>query len=52
MASASARAARTPSTFLMDNPSVAAEIEGRIRAANGLDFHMAGGADSDDLVDM
>ena len=35
--------------FLRQNPVVAAEIEDRIRAANGLDFHMIGGAD--DVVD-
>jgi recombination protein RecA len=28
-------------TFLKQNPTVAAEIEDKIRAANGLDFHMA-----------
>ncbi len=32
-------------TFLKQNPGVAAEIEDRIRAANGLDFHMAGGSE-------
>jgi recombination protein RecA len=31
--------------FLKQNPSVAAEVEDRIRAANGLDFQMAGEGD-------
>ena len=38
-------------TFLRQNPAIAAEIEDRIRAANGLDFHMPGGAEGEDLVD-
>ncbi len=39
--------------FLKANPAVANELEEKIRAANGLDFHMAeGGSDGDDLVDM
>ncbi|NEX44976.1 recombinase RecA [Pseudotabrizicola algicola] len=36
--------------FLKSNPSIAAEIEDRIRAANGLDFHMAEGDVADDDV--
>ncbi|MGB8812348.1 MAG: recombinase RecA [Paracoccaceae bacterium] len=39
-------------TFLKSNPSVALEIEDKIRAANGLDFHMAEGPAGDDLVDL
>jgi len=38
-------------TFLRQNPAISAEIEDRIRAANGLDFHMPGGAEGEDLVD-
>ena len=38
--------------FLKSNPSVANAIEEKIRAANGLDFHMAEAASGDDLVDM
>ncbi len=38
--------------FLKANPSVALEIEDKIRAANGLDFHMAEGGQEDDLVDL
>ncbi len=39
--------------FLKANPAIANELEEKIRAANGLDFHMAeGGSDGDDLVDM
>ncbi|MDZ4096244.1 MAG: recombinase RecA [Paracoccaceae bacterium] len=38
--------------FLKSNPAVAAEIEDKIRAANGLDFHMVEGGAGDDLVDM
>jgi recombination protein RecA len=34
--------------FLKQNPSVASEIEDKIRAANGLDFTMA---DKDDVLD-
>ena len=37
--------------FLKANPSIAADIEEKIRAANGLDFHMTE-ASSDDVVDM
>jgi recombination protein RecA len=37
--------------FLKSNPSVANAIEDKIRAANGLDFHMAETAGGDDLVD-
>ena len=42
-------------TFLKENPDIAMEIEDKIRAAHGLDFHMAeGGSDDsgDDLVEM
>jgi recombination protein RecA len=39
-------------TFLKSNPAVAAEIEDKIRAANGLDFHMSEGGTEEDLVDM
>jgi recombination protein RecA len=41
-------------TFLKQNPGVAQEIEDKIRAANGLDFHMADEkeGDSDDVMDM
>ncbi|WP_149142079.1 recombinase RecA [Gemmobacter caeruleus] len=39
-------------TFLKANPAVALEIEDKIRAANGLDFHIAEGGQEDDLVDM
>jgi recombination protein RecA len=35
-------------TFLKQNPGVANELEERIRNANGLDFHMAGGAAEED----
>jgi recombination protein RecA len=35
--------------FLKQNPSVAMAIEDKIRAANGLDFTMAGGEDSEVL---
>ena len=37
--------------FLKQNPSVALEIEDKIRAANGLDFTMAGGEDGGDVLD-
>jgi recombination protein RecA len=37
--------------FLKQNPSVAMEIEDRIRAANGLDFTMAGGAEEADVME-
>ena len=37
--------------FLKQNPSVAMEIEDKIRAANGLDFHMAGDGAEDDVMD-
>lgn len=36
--------------FLKSNPSIAADIEDKIRAANGLDFHMAEGSGADDDV--
>ncbi|MEH7826846.1 recombinase RecA [Gemmobacter denitrificans] len=39
-------------TFLKANPTIALEIEDKIRAANGLDFHMAEGTAEDDVVDM
>ena len=38
--------------FLKSNPAIAMSIEDKIRAANGLDFHMAEPAAGDDLVDM
>ena len=38
--------------FLKSNPSVASEIEDKIRAANGLEFHMAETSESDDVMDM
>ena len=38
--------------FLKANPGVALEIEDKIRAANGLDFHISEGAAEDDVVDM
>ncbi|HBU16563.1 MAG TPA: DNA recombination/repair protein RecA, partial [Gemmobacter sp.] len=37
--------------FLKANPATAADIEEKIRAANGLDFHMTETA-SEDVVDM
>jgi recombination protein RecA len=37
--------------FLKANPSVAAAIEDKIRAANGLDFHMEGGAGEEDVME-
>jgi recombination protein RecA len=39
-------------TFLKQNPGVAMEIEDKIRAANGLDFHMAETPSEDDVMDM
>ncbi|WP_151717587.1 recombinase RecA [Gemmobacter serpentinus] len=39
-------------SFLKANPSVALEIEDKIRAANGLDFHMAEGGQEEDVVDV
>ena len=38
--------------FLKQNPSVAMEIEDKIRAANGLDFTMAGGSEDSDVMEM
>ncbi len=38
--------------FLRSNPSVATEIEDRIRASHGLDFSAAEDGKGDDLVDM
>ena len=40
--------------FLKQNPAIADEIEDKIRAANGLDFHIAGdaGGEGDELLDM
>ncbi|MDZ4138058.1 MAG: DNA recombination/repair protein RecA, partial [Erythrobacter sp.] len=38
--------------FLKSNPAVANEIEDKIRASHGLDFHIAEGGPADDLVDM
>ncbi len=37
--------------FLKANPSVAMQIEDKIRAANGLDFHMEGGASEEDVME-
>jgi recombination protein RecA len=41
-------------TFLKEHPEIAMEIEDKIRAAHGLDFHMGedGGDSGDDLVGM
>ncbi len=39
-------------TFLRNNPAIAREIEDKIRAANGLDFHMAGGEVTEDDGDF
>jgi recombination protein RecA len=39
-------------TFLKENPQVALEIEDKIRAAHGLDFHMDDNDSDDDLVEM
>ena len=39
-------------SFLKANPSTALEIEDKIRAANGLDFHIADSGPEDDVVDM
>jgi recombination protein RecA len=38
--------------FLKQNPALAADIEDKIRAANGLDFTAPGGAAEDDVLDM
>jgi recombination protein RecA len=38
-------------TFLKNNPQVAMDIEQKIRASNGLDFHMEGGASEDDVME-
>ena len=38
-------------TFLKQNPAVAMDIEDKIRAANGLDFHMTEGG-AEDVVDV
>ena len=38
-------------TFLKANPAIATAIEEKIRAANGLDFHMEGGAGDEDVVE-
>jgi len=38
-------------TFLKSNPSVAQEIEDKIRSSHGLDFHMDDGVASDALLD-
>ncbi|MDP5347231.1 MAG: DNA recombination/repair protein RecA, partial [Paracoccaceae bacterium] len=38
--------------YLRDNPQVALQIEDKIRASHGLDFHMgAEGADDEDVVE-
>ena len=39
-------------SFLKQNPAVAMEIEDKLRAANGLDFHMAETPSEDDVMDM
>jgi recombination protein RecA len=38
--------------FLKSNPAIAAEIEEKIRAGHGLDFHIAEGGAAEDVVDM
>jgi recombination protein RecA len=38
--------------FLKQNPGVAQEIEDKLRAASGLDFNVAGGGESEEVVDM
>ena len=38
-------------TFLKSNPGVAQEIEDKIRASHGLDFHMEDGGSSDTVLD-
>jgi recombination protein RecA len=38
-------------TFLKENPDVALAIEDKIRAAHGLDFHMAEGGDDDEVME-
>jgi len=38
--------------FLKANPAVATAIEDKIRAANGLDFHIVDDGKGDDLVDI
>jgi len=37
--------------FLKQNPAIAAAIEDKLRAANGLDFNITG-PESEDVVDM
>jgi recombination protein RecA len=37
--------------FLRDNPVVAMEIEDKIRASHGLDFHMTEAADDGDVME-
>jgi recombination protein RecA len=37
--------------FLRDNPAVAMEIEDKIRASHGLDFHMTEAADDGDVME-
>ncbi len=37
-------------TFLKEHPEIALQIEDKIRAAHGLDFDLAGGADDDDSL--
>ena len=39
-------------TFLKENPQIALEIEDKIRAAHGLDFHMDDNDSDDDLDEM
>ena len=38
--------------FLKQNPAMAMEVEDKIRAANGLDFTIAGGPEDSEVVDM
>ncbi len=38
--------------FLKQNPGVAQDIEDKLRAANGLDFNISGGSETEDVVDM
>jgi len=38
--------------YLKSNPTVATAIEDKIRAANGLDFHIVDDGKGDDLVDI
>ena len=38
-------------TFLRDNPALAIEIEDKIRASHGLDFHMSDSSDDGDIME-